>query len=69
MGIFEETELLYRDSKQFTFVKIENGKSKLLRWNSDNKSFEKVIIMDTESVNLGSENSIFNFILKLLKIT
>lgn len=69
MGIFEETELLYRDSKQFTFVKIENGKSKLLRWNSDNKSIEKVIIMDTESVNLGSENRIFNFILKLLKIT
>jgi UDP-2,3-diacylglucosamine pyrophosphatase LpxH len=66
MTIFSPEEQIYRDAHQFTYLKIENERAQLLRWNSDRMTPQPVRVVDTEPPGTGAEDSILKVILGVL---
>ncbi len=63
MTIFSPEEQIYRDSHQFTFLKVEDGEAELLRWNPDRQGPQPVHVVDTQPVPTGVEDGIFKVLL------
>ncbi len=63
MTIFSPEEEIYRDSRQFTFLHVEEGEAQLLRWNPDRGAPQPVRVVDTDPAATGAEDSILKIIL------
>ena len=48
IGVFSDRENQYRDIHQFTFLKIESGEAKLLRWDPRARTSRPVVVLDTD---------------------
>lgn len=48
IGIFSDSENLYRDIRQFTFLKIEQGEAELLHWDPHARCPRRVVVLDAE---------------------
>jgi hypothetical protein len=66
MTIFSPEEQIYRDSRQFTFLKVEDGTAQLLRWNPDRESSQPVRVVDTQPAATDAEDSILKVVLGVL---